>query len=128
MLSRRLILAAAMTIAVAGSANAAQRQPYSEAAFLAAQAAGDSILVHVTAVWCGTCKAQKPKVAALAERPEYRNLKIFDVDFDTQADALKRLNVRQQSVLISFKGKTETSRSASQTAIEAIQDQFNKAL
>jgi thiol-disulfide isomerase/thioredoxin len=128
MLSRRLLLAAAAFATLATSASAAQRQPYSEAAFLAAQAAGEPILVHVTAVWCGTCKAQKPKVAALADRPEYKNLHIFDVDFDTQADALKRLNVRQQSVLISFKGKTETSRSAGQTALEKIQDQFNKAL
>jgi thiol:disulfide interchange protein len=128
MLSRRLLFAAAISAAIVTSSDAAQRQPYSESAFLAAQAAGDSVLVHVTAVWCGTCKAQKPKVAALADQPEYKNLRIFDVDFDTQPDALKRLNVRQQSVLITFKGKTETSRSAGQTALEKIQDQFNKAL
>jgi thioredoxin 1 len=128
MLSRRLLLAAAISAAIATPATAAQRQPYSEVAFLAAQAAGESIVVHVTAVWCGTCKAQKPKVAALADRPEYKNLHIFDVDFDAQADALKRLNVRQQSVLITFKGAIETSRSAGQTASEKIQDQFNKAL
>ena len=50
---------------------------------------------------------------------------MLKVDFDNQPDVLKSFNVRQQSTLIAFKGKTETGRSAGDTnkaSIEALID------
>lgn len=110
------------------AANAAERMAFEAKAFQAAQEAGKSILVHVTAPWCGECKIQKPIVANLADRPEFKNLTIFEVDFDTQKDALRALRVAKQSTLITFKGKAETGRSVGVTRREGIQELMNKAL
>jgi thiol-disulfide isomerase/thioredoxin len=56
-----------------------------------------AILVDVTATWCPTCKAQHRVLDSLAKRPESAEIVVFEVDFDTQKDALKAFNARQQS-------------------------------
>jgi thioredoxin 1 len=48
-----------MSLAALAPAQAAPK-PYDPASFAAAQKAGQSILIHITAPWCPTCKAQKP--------------------------------------------------------------------
>jgi thiol-disulfide isomerase/thioredoxin len=53
--------------------------------------------VDVTATWCPTCKAQHRVLDSLAKRPESAEIVVFEVDFDTQKDALKAFNARQQS-------------------------------
>ncbi len=85
-------------------------KPYDPAAFAAAQKAGQSILVHITAPWCPTCKAQKPIVDSLATKPEFKDLAIFDVDFDTGREALIAFKARSQSTMIVFKGEKEHRR------------------
>ncbi|MGE0751295.1 MAG: thioredoxin family protein [Variibacter sp.] len=88
-------------------------KPFDSQAFQSAQAAGRTILVDVSATWCPTCKAQKPIVQDI----EHANpqLIVFDVDFDTAKDVLKRFRVRAQSTLIVFKGKKEIARSTGDT-------------
>jgi thioredoxin 1 len=126
--TRRFVLAAAMLLSGTISAFSADRFVYEQKAFEAARDAGKPILVHVTAPWCGECKAQKPIVAALAQQSEYSNLTIFDVDFDSQKDALRALNVQTQSTLVIYKDKTEVTRAVGITRREAIEDVFKKAL
>ncbi|CUW41189.1 putative Thioredoxin (H-type,TRX-H) [Magnetospirillum sp. XM-1] len=93
-------------------------QMWDKMAFDAAQAAGSPILVHVTAPWCPTCKAQKPTVDKLeSSNPA---LKVFAVDFDSQKDALAYLGVKSQSTLISYRGKMEIGRSTAVTDPAAI--------
>lgn len=93
-------------------------QMWDKAAFEAAQSAGSPILVHVTAPWCPTCKAQKPTVDKLeSSNPA---LKVFAVDFDSQKDALAYLGVKSQSTLISYRGKMEMGRSTAITDPAAI--------
>lgn len=128
MKTRRFVLAAAMLLSGTISAFSADRFVYEQKAFEAARDAGKPILVHVTAPWCGECKAQKPIVAALAQQSEYSNLTIFDVDFDSQKDALRALNVQTQSTLVIYKNKTEVTRAVGITRREAIEDVFKKAL
>ena len=129
-LSRRAIFFGVIAACALGSfaANAAERKIFEAKAFQAAQDSGKSILVHVTAPWCGECKIQKPIVANLADRPEFKSLTIFEVDFDTQKDALRALRVPKQSTLITFKGKVETGRSVGVTRRESIQELMNKAI
>ncbi|MFC4171533.1 thioredoxin family protein [Microvirga sp. GCM10011540] len=115
-------------LAISLPAHAADRKPYDAQTFHAAQEAGKPIVVHVTAPWCGTCKAQKPSVAQLAARPEFKDVILFDLDFDTQKEALRALNVRSQSTFVVFKGRAETARSVGETRFEAIESLMRKAL
>jgi thioredoxin 1 len=48
--------------------------------------AGGPILIHVTAPWCEVCQIQKPIVANLLGTPDFKAIKKFDVDFDTQKE------------------------------------------
>jgi thiol-disulfide isomerase/thioredoxin len=129
-LNRRIALAgmALSALAMTVPALAAERMPYDTQAFQTAQEAGKPIVVHVTAPWCGTCKVQKPMVAQLADRPDFKDLTIFDLDFDTHKDALRALNVQSQSTFVVFKGKTETARSVGETRFEAIEALMKKAI
>ena len=132
MIDRRTLLFGAALVptsfGLSGPASAVEGQAFSESAFQQAQAAGTSILVHVTAPWCPTCKAQKPILGRLEAEPKFKALKVFDVDFDTQKDAVRRFNARMQSTLIAFKGAQEGARSVGDTrpgSIEALLDKSN---
>jgi len=102
-----LSLAAVATVA----AQAASR--FDAKAFETAQTAGRTILIDVTAPWCPTCRQQHPILRSIeTENPK---LVVFEVDFDTAKDVLKRFRVTQQSTLIVFKGKSEVGRSTGDT-------------
>jgi thiol-disulfide isomerase/thioredoxin len=118
MLQRRhllLALAVGASLSALRPAGAAQRAPFDAQAFAAAQAAGQPVLVEVTAPWCPTCKAQKLVLAELEATPEHAQLAVFEVDFDSQKEALRALGAQQQSTLIVFKGETEVGRSVGDT-------------
>lgn len=122
-LTRRGLLAASIAAALGQPSAASERIPFDQVAFDAAQAAGEAILVHVTADWCEVCQAQKPIVSDLTNKPALAAMKVFNVDFDTQKDILQEFRVQYQSTLIVFKGKQETGRSTGQTdpvVIEAL--------
>ena len=124
---RRALLLGALCLLVPMSAQAAVQKPFDAKSFEEAQAANAPILVHVTAEWCGTCKIQKPIVADLAQRPDFTDLIIFDVDFDTQADVVQAFKVQYQSTMITFKGRDETFRVVGATDPKAIEDIVRKA-
>lgn len=117
MLTRRqtfLALAAAGAVAAATSAFAAP-QTYDQKTFTAAQAADKPILLHITAPWCPTCKAQKPILSKLEALPRFKDLVVLNIDFDSQKALLRTLRVNQQSTLIVYKGKHEVGRSTGDT-------------
>jgi thioredoxin 1 len=132
MTSRPKMLLASMTIIAttfwAVISFAADRMPFDQKTFEAAQAAGKSILVDVSAPWCPVCRAQKPIIEELSSLPEYKDLTIFDVDFDTQKAVLRSLQVQQQSTLILFKGAKEIDRSVGSTNTSAIDGLLKKAI
>ncbi|MFO1101066.1 MAG: thioredoxin family protein [Xanthobacteraceae bacterium] len=110
-LAMRLLFGLAVVLASGLAVNAAQ--PYDEASFKEAQAAGKTVLINVTASWCPTCKKQEPTIKAVEkERP---SLVVYDVDFDIAKDVLQRLKVRAQSTLIVYKGPKEVARSTAET-------------
>lgn len=126
---KRLFMLLVVAIAMAmAPVRAAERMPYTSEAFDAALASGKPILVHITAPWCGECKQQKPIVARLAGTPEFANLVIIDVDFDTQKDALRRLRAQKQATLIAFKDRAEVGRAVGITRAQAIEAVMKKAL
>ena len=97
-----------------GSSLATQAgQPFDANGFKQAQTAGKPILVDVTAPWCPTCKQQRPVVQEIEKSTP--NLVVYEVDFDSAKDVLKRFRVQSQSTLIVFKGADEVGRSTGDT-------------
>ncbi|GJE37754.1 thioredoxin family protein [Methylobacterium persicinum] len=132
MTTRRRILAlvpfACAALALSAPATAGEMQPFSPAAFEAAQKSGKPILVEVSAPWCPICKTQKPIIAKLSADPRFKDLQVFDVDFDSRKDVLRQFNARMQSTLIAFKGETEVGRSVGETQPEWIEGLVEKTL
>lgn len=130
MTSRRTFFAllGLLPLGVAAAARAGEPRPYSQDAFDAARAAGTPILVVVSAPWCPICRTQKPILARLGADPRFRDLLIFEIDFDSQKALLRTLDVRTQSTLIAYKGATETGRSVGETQPEWIEGLVEKTL
>ncbi|MGJ5202445.1 thioredoxin family protein [Bradyrhizobium sp. HKCCYLR20261] len=132
MFSRRIFATAAVAAIVAavgmGAAFAVDTTPYSDAAFKAAQTAGQPILIEIHAGWCPTCKAQKPIIDRLAAEPKFKDLKIFRVDFDDQKPVVKGFGAQMQSTLIVFKGASEAGRSVGDTKEASIAALLDKSL
>ena len=128
MITRRFILAAALLPGALGSVASAEPSAFDQAAFEAAQAAGRPILVEITAPWCPICKTQRPIIARLAQEPRFRDLAVFEVDFDGRKDVVRALNARMQSTLIAYRGRTEVGRSVGETQAEWIESFLEKTL
>jgi thioredoxin 1 len=109
-------------------AQAFQTKAFDAQTFKAAQSAGDPILVDVFAPWCPTCKAQQQVLDKLKDKLEFAKLTVFKVDFDNQPDVVKSFGARAQSTLITYKGATETGRSAGDTAPDSIEALLSTAL
>ena len=125
---RHLLVAVAFALAVPAVGRAAETQTFTQKAFDAAKAAGRPVLVEVTAPWCPTCKAQRPILSDLLSAPKFKNLAVFDVDFDSRKDVLKELGVRMQSTLIAYKGAAEEGRSTGDTDKASIARLLDKTL
>ena len=111
----------------AGAVQAAEIAPYSDSGFAAAQQAGKPILIDVTAPWCPTCAKQKPILSELYTTPEFKDLQVFAVDFDSSKPLLRKLGVQMQSTMIVYHGATEEGRATGVTAAPAIHDLLAKA-
>ncbi len=125
---RRTLLALLAAAPFARPGPGCRLPPVHAEALAAAQKAGKPILVEISAPWCPICKTQKPILAKLGADPRFKDLQVFDVDFDSQKPALKALNARMQSTLIAFKGEKEVGRSIGETQPEWIEGLVEKAL
>jgi thiol-disulfide isomerase/thioredoxin len=124
---RKMALAAAAIWLATIGASAAEPQPYDLKAFAAAQAANKPIVVDISATWCPICARQKPILSALEKSPEFQDLVVFDVDFDSQKDIVRAFHAEAQSTLVVFKGKVEAGRSTGVTDPAAIRDLLLKS-
>lgn len=125
MMNRRILLTAAALFALPGLA---AEQAYDAKAFAAAKAAGKSVVIHIYAPWCPTCRAQEPILHKLEADPKFADVAAFRVDFDGQKDAVRALKAQNQSTIIVFKGAKEVGRSVGETDREAIAALLEKAL
>lgn len=128
MTTRRIFAAIAIAVVAALAVPALAATRFTPAALAEAQKAGKSILVEVSAPWCPVCRAQKVVLGELGKQARFKNIVKFVVDFDTQKDVLKALNVRAQSTLIVYKGDKETGRLAYDASKESIEALLAKAL
>jgi thiol-disulfide isomerase/thioredoxin len=106
-----------LTSAIFSTSVFAAQSNYTEVEFNQLQKEGKSILVVVHAPWCPTCRAQAPIINELLSENEFKEINALRVDFDSQKDILKKLNVSKQSTLIVFKGGKEVARSTGDTSL-----------
>lgn len=123
-----LMLSATVGIAAAAGPAFANNGDGTIPGFDEALKAGGPVMIHVTAPWCETCQAQKPIVAALLASPDFKAVKKFDVDFDTQKEILARYRVQMQSTMIVYKGGEEIDRQTGQTDPAVIEALLREAL
>jgi len=122
----RFLVAAGLALASQLSLAAAPKA-FTQAEFDALTRAGKPIIVDVSAVWCPTCKAQKPIIERLAVQAAYRDVAVLSVDFDADKKVLKEFGVGSQSTLIAFKAGREVARSVGDTSPAGIERLFQKA-
>lgn len=107
-------------VAMASPATASEQRPYDAKAFAIAQQQGRPILVDAYADWCPTCRAQAPIITNALRRPEFSNMIVFKLNFDTQVADSRRFGIRSQSTIIAFNGRRETGRSVGDTNPDSI--------
>ena len=120
----------AITLGLLGAAAFAWagEQPFEKAAYTAALAKGQPVIVDFSARWCPTCKAQKPIVQGLLKEPALQGVTLFVADFDTETALKRELRVTQQSTFVVFKVGKEVARSTGQTDKAVLAEVFAKAL
>ena len=122
------VVLVAVALLLPGISGAADVTTYSKQAFLDAQSAGKAIIVFVTASWCPNCRKQQPIVDELSRERAFADAIVFVIDYDSSKDALRDLDVRMQSTLIAFHGRTERMRSTAVTDPVAVRALFQSAL
>lgn len=127
-LNRRAVLAGLAATLFASPKAHASLIPFDPAAFKAAQDADKSVVLNITAKWCGSCQKQRPVVARLLSDPRFANLTVFDADYDLHKTELRQLNAQQLTTLIIYRGKTEVARSSGETRLEMVEAFLKKAL
>lgn len=123
-----LLILLVFPLATSSAVGAAELKPFDAGSFKAAQEAGGPILVDIAASWCPTCKAQKPIIESLVREPEFSDMIILHVDFDTQKDVVRAFGATSQSTLIAFRGQNETGRSVGDTNPDSIEALLRSAV
>jgi thioredoxin 1 len=95
-----------------------QKATYEAATFDKAQAANQHIIVEVFKKGCPTCAAQQPGLNSA--KAKFPKATFVTVDFNGDADALKRFQAVKQSTIIVYKGSKEVARLVGETGSEAI--------
>ncbi len=106
---------------------AATEAPFTQQAFAAAQHEGKPILVDISATWCPTCAKQRPILSQFMAEPAFKDLVVYQVDFDSQKDVVRALGAQMQSTLVVFHGAAEKGRSTGDTNAQSIKALLQKA-
>lgn len=101
---------------------------YTQQEFDSLMAEGRTVVVHIHADWCGTCKAQDVHVSAAMNSPEFKDVTFFEVDYDIQRKTVKFFNAKMQSTLIVFRQGKEVDRTVAAREAAELQTFLKKAL
>jgi thioredoxin-like negative regulator of GroEL len=90
----------------------AQRAPaaFSQAAFDRAINAKETVVAHIHADWCSTCRTQANVLRTLAADPAFAKTNFLTVNFDTDRAFMQANNVTSRSVILVFRDGREVAR------------------
>ena len=89
---------------------------------------GKTVVVHIHADWCGTCKAQDVQINAAMNAAEFKDVTFLEVDYDGQRKSVTFFKAKIQSTIIIFKNGKEIDRSATEREAAELQAFLKKAL
>ena len=117
-----------LAVLAAPLAQAGDVKPFDQQAFDKLTAAGRPVVIAVHAPWCPTCKAQQPIQSGLMAKPDFKDVTLMTVDFDSQKPVLKEFKVSTQSTMLVMTGSKEVARSVGDTSAAGIEGAIRKAL
>lgn len=89
---------------------------------------GKTVVVHIHADWCGTCKVQDVQINAAMNAAEFKDVTFLEVDYDGQRKSVTFFKAKIQSTIIIFKNGKEIDRSAMEREAAELQAFLKKAL
>ena len=98
-----------LPVLTAGGARAFEIQPYSKAVAQGAIDSGKLVVLEIYASWCPVCLMQASSIEAIKDKPNYKNISFFRVDYDAQKDVVNQLKA-PRSTLIVYRGGKEVGR------------------
>jgi thioredoxin 1 len=107
---RRFLIALAAFALFAVPALAKTFAPYDKSKLEAAIRSGASVVVHVHADWCPTCRSQMSTMDKLFADPALAKIQTIRVNYDRDRDFLSAYKVTKQATIIAFKDGKEVSR------------------
>jgi thioredoxin 1 len=103
-------------------------QTYNQQVFENLISQGKTVVVHIHADWCGTCKAQDVQINAAMNAAEFKDVTFLEVDYDGQRKSVTFFKAKIQSTIIIFKNGKEIDRSATERDAPELQAFLKKAL
>jgi thiol-disulfide isomerase/thioredoxin len=98
-----------LAVMTASGARAFEVQPYTRAAAQSAIQSGKPVVLEIYASWCPVCMMQASSIDAIKDKPNYKNVSFFRVDYDAQKDVVEQLKA-PRSTLIVYRGGKEVGR------------------
>ena len=98
-----------LPVLTASGVRAFEIQPYSAAAAQSAINSGKLVVLEVYASWCPVCLIQASSIEAIKDKPDYKHISFFRIDYDAQKDVANKLNA-PRSTLIVYRGGKEVGR------------------
>ena len=117
-----------LTMALLSTQVFAAGQTYNQQVFENLISQGKTVVVHIHADWCGTCKAQDVQINAAMNTAEFRDVTFLEVDYDGQRKSVTFFKAKIQSTIIIFKNGKELDRSATEREAAELQAFLKKAL
>lgn len=119
---------ALLTMALLSTQVFAAGQTYNQQVFENLISQGKTVVVHIHADWCGTCKAQDVQINAAMNAAEFKDVTFLEVDYDGQRKSVTFFKAKIQSTIIIFKNGKEIDRSATEREAAELQAFLKKAL
>ena len=123
----KYIFTSLISLFMAFSASAFEKQPFSEAVFAELQAQNAVIMIDVYAPWCPTCKKQQKLFQQYHEQNPDKPFHVLVVDYDNDKQWVKKFRAPRQSTLLLYKGDKQFWYSVAETRFAVIAEKLNSA-
>ena len=122
------VFASLLLMIMMASAQAFDKEPYTQERFDELTAAGEVVLIDVYATWCPTCAKQQEAIAAYVEANPDNKFTVLVVDFDDNKDLVRQFRAPRQSTLLLYKGSEQFWFSVAESRPEVIAAELDKAI